>query len=83
MISSVTTSTVTTITSVVTTSGLAADLALVVVLLFLVLVVQREIVGSASSGRWRTMTRGLNIGLIPIGLAFLMIAGARLIHVLR
>ena len=83
MISTVTTSTVTTITSLATTSGLAADLALVVVLLFLVLVVQREIVGSASSGRWRTMTRGLNIGLIPIGLAFLMIAGARLIQVLR
>jgi hypothetical protein len=83
MITTVTTSTVTTITSTVTTRGLAGGLALVVVLLFLVLVIQREIVGSTTSGRWRTMMRGLNIGLIPIGLAFSMIAGARLIQVLR
>ena len=82
MISTVTTSTVTTITSV-TTGGLAAGLALVVVLLFLALVVQKEIVGGVTSGRARALTRGLNIGLIPVGLAFLMIVGSRLIEVLR
>ena len=83
MSSTVTTSTVTSVTSVVTSSELASGLALVAVLLFLALVVQKEIAGNASSGRLRSLARGLNIGLIPVGLAFVMILGSRLVQVIR
>jgi len=82
MISTVTTSTVTTITSVVSTAGMGASLALVAILAFLVLVIQREVV-SVTAGKRSVLGRGLSIGLIPLGFAFLMIAGSRVIEALR
>ena len=83
MISTVTTSTITTITSTVTAPGLAASLALIAVVLFLVLVIQKEVVASSGTKRRGALARGLNIVLIPLGVAFVMIAGSRLLPMLR
>ena len=82
MTSTVTTSTVTTMTSTVPTAGLGASLALVAILLFLAFVIQRELV-SVSSSKRSILARGLNIGLVPLGFVFAMIAGYRLMHLFR
>ncbi len=83
MISTVTTSTITTVSSAASTNpGLAGVLTLVAVLVFLALVVQKELTLASSSSRCRNLARGLNIGLVPFGIGFLMIAGARLIQLL-
>lgn len=83
VISTVTTSTVTTITSATAVTGLAGGFALVAVLAFLVLLIGKEMASSTSQGRLALLARGLNIGLLPLGLAFGMIAIAQLAQVLR
>ena len=83
MISTVTTSTVTIVSSVASTStGLASVLTLVAVLVFLALVLQKELTIASRSSRCRNLARGLNIGLVPFGIGFVMIAGARLMQLL-
>lgn len=58
----------------------ARVLALVAVLLFLVLLIQREMLSSRITTQNQAMLRrGINIGLLPFGLAFLMILGERVI----
>lgn len=82
---------VTTATSTVTTgtpgmvaraSGSTDDLALVAVLLFMVLVMQKESVSPGSTERERNLARGLNIGIVPLSLAFSTIALNRLLQML-
>jgi hypothetical protein len=53
------------------------DLALIAVLAFLVLVVQKEALGGRPRRREGDLGRGLNIGIIPLGLAFAVIVGVR------
>ena len=53
------------------------DLALIAVLTFLVLVIQKEASGQRPEGRERDLNRGLNIGIVPLGLAFAVIVGVR------
>ena len=83
MISTVTTSTVTTITSVTTVTGLAGALALVAVLAFVGLLISREMASATTSQRGQLLRRGLGIGLVPLALAFAMIAATQLLRVLR
>ena len=61
---------------------MAGALALVAILAFVSLLIQKEMVSTASTGWQHALARGLNIALMPLGLAFLMIAGA-LIQVLQ
>jgi hypothetical protein len=82
MISTVTTSTVTTITSVTTAAGLAGALGMVAVLLFLTLLITREMMSAGNGGRAVALRRGLTIGLVPLALTFLMIASSQLVRVL-
>ena len=58
------------------------DLALISVLTFLALVLQKEAIGAGAPDRSRDLHRGLNIGIIPLGLATVMIAALRLAQLL-
>ena len=83
MISTVTTSTVSTITSVLSTvTGLTAAMALVAVVSFLLLVIWKEAVSTTGRAQSGAVARGLNIGMVPLGLAFVIIAGTRLLAAL-
>ena len=78
-------STVTSFTAAMLTStpDLGHTLALVSVLAFLVLLIQKEITSATLGKRSHNLARGLNIGLVPLGLAFLIIAGFQVMQVLH
>jgi hypothetical protein len=71
--------------STISASGLTAtptvastnDLALIAVLTFLVLVIQKEAIGPRAQGWERDLNRSLNIGIVPLGLTFAVIVGLR------
>ncbi len=79
MISTVTTSTVTT----VTTAALAGSVALIGILVLLSLLVQKELAGSADGGRLQKLSHTLNIGIIPLLIAFVLIVVAKVADVLH
>jgi hypothetical protein len=79
MISTVTTSTV----STVTTAALAGSVALIGILVLLVLLVQKELFGTASGTRFKTLGKALNIGIIPLIIAFAAIAFTKIAAILR
>ncbi|HEX2033948.1 MAG TPA: hypothetical protein VHS99_07170 [Chloroflexota bacterium] len=76
-----TSSTVATLSSARAATGGADDLGLVVILTFLLLVVQKEVVSPAGilfgSGGGVRLNRALNVGIVPLGLATLMITVIR------
>lgn len=79
MISTVTTSTVSTIT----TAALAGSVALIGILVLLVLLVQKELASAASGTRLQTLTRVLNIGIVPLLIAFCLVVVSRIAEILR
>jgi hypothetical protein len=79
MISTVTTSTVSTIT----TSALAGSVALVGILVLLILLIQKELASSMTSSRSKALVRVLNIGILPLLVAFVLIVFSRVAEVIR
>ena len=79
MISTVTTSTVSTVTTV----ALAGSLALVGILVLFALVVQKEITSSTDSKRLALLGKVLNIGIVPLLIAFVLIAVNRISMYIR
>ncbi len=79
MITTITTSTITTIT----TAAIAGSLGLTAILVFLSLLVQKEIASSAEGSRFKRLSRTLNIGIIPLLIVFILIVAARVLDVLR
>mgnify|MGYP001274096496 FL=1 len=79
MISTVTTATISTVTTVT----IAGSLALVSVLTLLGLLLQKELTTASDSRLARALGRALTIGIIPLLMAFLMIAAFRIYHVLK
>ena len=79
MISTVTTSTV----STVTVAALAGSVALVGILVLLALLVQKEFSNSATGGRYRSLSRALNVAIVPLLIAFILIVAARVVEVLH
>jgi hypothetical protein len=69
MISTITSSTVSTIT----TAALAGSLALMGVLVLLSLLIQKELTGSNSNGRLLRLNKALQIGIVPLLVAFIVI----------
>jgi len=78
MISTVTTTTVTT----VTTTVLAGSLGLIAILALFALLVQKEVLTASQSRFGTVLSRVLNVGLIPLLMAFGMIVVVKLIEVL-
>ena len=86
LISTVTTTTVSTITSAVTsvtTVTFAASLALASILTLFALLVQKEVAMSTETPRLKALGRALDIALIPLLMAFGMIAVVRIAQMLR
>ena len=69
MISTVTTSTV----SVLTTTHFGGSLAVISIMILLALLVQKEIATAAATSRQRQFNRVLNIGVVPLLIAFILI----------
>jgi hypothetical protein len=79
MISTVTTSTVSTIT----TAALAGSVALIGILVLLVLLVQKELSSAANGERYKALSKALNIGIVPLLIAFALVVFSRIAEVLR
>ncbi|MCB0059867.1 MAG: hypothetical protein KDE45_22670 [Caldilineaceae bacterium] len=79
MISTVTTTTVTTVTTI----ALALSVSLIAVVTLLALLIQKEILTAADSPRGRALSRVLNIAIVPLLLAFALIAVVQVSNVLR
>lgn len=79
MVSTVTTSTVMTVTTV----AVASSLALIAIMTLFTLLVQKEIAATARE-RWaHALDRALNIGIIPLLLAFLTLVALRIAELFR
>lgn len=79
MVSTVTTSTVVTLTTV----AMASSLALIVLLTMFTLLVQKEIAATARE-RWaRALDRALNVGIIPLLLAFLVLVAIKIAELFK
>jgi len=79
MISTVTTSTV----STVTTAALAGGAALIGILVLLALLIQKEVATAGDDSRWRKFGQALNIGIVPLIIAFVLIVVSRVSAVLN
>ena len=75
-------STVTTAAAMFGTAGVAGSLALLGVLVFVALLVQKEVMSSAGE-RGHNVSRALNIVLAPLLIAVLLIAASMVVDVLR
>ena len=79
MISTVTTTTV----SILTIAALAGSLALVGILVLIALLVQKELATATGSSRAEKLSQALNIGIIPLMIAFLLIVVFKVAEVLK
>ena len=75
-------STVTTTVTTVTTTLFAGSFALITTLMLLTLLIQKEMISVAQDDRWQRVSRGLNVVIVPIALAFLAIAVVEVMNVL-
>lgn len=76
MISTVTTSTITTV-------AIAGSLAVIGILILLALLIQKEVVTSESGSRFSKLGQALNIGIIPLLIAFVLIVIVKVANVLH
>lgn len=74
-------STVTTTVTTVTTTLFAGSFALITTLMLLTLLIQKEMISVAQGDRWQRVSRGLNVVILPIALAFLAIAVVEVMNV--
>ena len=79
MISTVTTSTVSTITTV----ALAGSIALIGIIFLLIMLIQKEILTSSQKVKLQRLSRALNIGIVPLFVAFFMTVVVKVIQVLN
>jgi len=79
VISIVTTSTVSTIT----TATLAGPVALIGMLVLLFLLVQKELGSAVTDSRLQTLARALDIGIVPLLIAFGLVVFSRVVEILR
>ncbi len=79
MISTVTTSTV----STVTTAAIAGSVILVGVFLFFAFLLQKEVALTAKSSRMKMLGQILNIGLVPLSIAFVVLVITTVINIFQ
>jgi len=79
MISTVTTSTV----STVTTAAIAGSVAFIGLLVLFVLLVQKEVTTVASGNRLKLLRRALNVGILPLIIAFIVIVVTKAAEFIR
>ncbi len=79
MVSTVTTSTVMTVTTI----AVASSLALIVVMTMFTLLVQKEVAVTARERWMRALDRALNVGIIPLLIAFLALVAMRIAEIFK
>ncbi len=79
MISTITTST----TSTITTASIAGSFALIGVVVFLMILVQKEVAAGSESKRLERFSKALNISIIPLAIAFILIVITKVGEVLK
>jgi hypothetical protein len=79
VISTVTTSTVSTISSL----AIAGSVALIAILVLLFLLIQKELASTATGTRFKTLSKVLNIGIIPLLMAFAVVVITRVAAILK
>lgn len=79
MISTVTTSTV----STVTTAAIAGSVALIGIFVFFALLLQKEVTTTATGSRMKRLGQVLNVGIIPLSIAFFLIVVTTVVGILR
>jgi hypothetical protein len=79
MISTVTTSTV----STVTTAAIAGSVMLVGIFVLFALLLQKEVTSSATGNRMKRLGQALNVGIIPMLIAFILIVVTKVVGILR
>ena len=80
MISSVTPAVISGVMSSAALHGLAQFLSLVAAATFLVLLIEKEMVDGDFGPRSRSLSRGLNIAIVPLGMAFVLIVAFALLQ---
>ena len=80
MITTITTSTVSSITSV---AGLSAGLAFVAIVCLVCLLMQKETLTASTTATGRTLSRALNVAILPLLLGFGMILVTKLAEFLH
>jgi hypothetical protein len=79
MISSITTTTVSTITS---TEGFAASLAVIAMLILTSVLLAKELSSVTEAPRMQRLGQGLNVAIIPLLMVFTAIVAAKLVEVI-
>lgn len=79
MISTVTTSTISTIT----TAALAGSVAGIAILVLAALLVQKELLVTAKGGGLERLRRVLNIGILPLILAFVVLTVVKVVEIIQ
>ena len=79
MISTVTTGTITTIT---TMTGLGMALGLVAVITLIAFLGVRELAAAGDNGSHRLLARSLDVGIVPLIIAFAMIVAVKIVEIL-
>ena len=79
MVSIVTTSMV----SILNTQAMAGSLALIAILVLLTLMLQKEVASASADSRMQQLSRVLNIGIVPLVLAFILIVVYKVVEVLN
>jgi len=75
-------STVTTVTTVTTMLGFGMALGLVAVIALIVFLGVRELATASEGGRQRLLAKSLEIGIVPLIIAFAMIVAMEIVEVL-
>ena len=79
MVSTITSTTV----SILTTSAIAGSLATIGILVLIALLVQKEIVLGVRDSRKHQLSQALNIGILPLLIAFFLIVVLKVVEVLN
>ena len=75
-------STVTTVTTVTTMIGFGMALGLVAVIALIVFLGVRELATASEGGRQRLLAKSLEIGIVPLIIAFVMIVAMEIVEIL-
>ena len=79
MVSTVTTSTITTVTTMI---GFGVVVGLVAVIALIGFLCAKELAASSENGRRRLLARSLDIGIVPLIIAFTMIVVMKVVEIL-
>ena len=82
MISTVTTSTITTVTTVTTMIGFGLALGLVAIIALVAFLCAKELTAAGGSRTSRFLARSLDVGIVPLAIAFSIIVVMKVVEVL-